>query len=182
MNNPFALLMEESSDEDEQIVDKSEDIQQVNMPGEEDNDELEDSIKLEIIDIKKPSLSEKYNNTKILLCKTIITNNTCKYGKGCVFAHSLEEQNVNPQRKIAYDIIKNVDNIKSDILTDKNIRDALFQLTKTCHHCNEGRCTGGYNCRYGAINTEYTICRNDMMYGNCQYSKCEFLHLPHKSR
>lgn len=116
-------------------------------------------------------------NNKIL-CINMIKNGYCTYGYKCVFAHSLLEQKVDPVREKIYNIIKNKINIsKLDLLNDKQLFKNLIEMTKTCSNCNADKCTGGYNCKYGAINKDFTICYDDLMRGLCGNIKCLNLHL-----
>src|SRR5690606_7604522 len=98
-----------------------------------------------------------------ILCLNMVENGNCKYYNNCMYAHSLKEQKVDENRKIAYNIIqshkwtKPITNI---------IYDTLLQLTKTCKDCNKNQCTGGYNCKFGAINKKWQICEQDLKSGN----------------
>lgn len=43
--------------------------------------------------------------TKKILCNNMIMRGKCNYGNKCNYAHNIEEQNVDMNRKKAYDII-----------------------------------------------------------------------------
>lgn len=116
-------------------------------------------------------------NNKIL-CINMIKNGYCTYGHKCVFAHSLLEQKIDSIRDKIYNIIKNKTDVsKLDLLSDKQLLKNLVEMTKTCSNCNINKCTGGYNCKYGAINKNFTICYDDLMRGKCTNLKCISVHL-----
>lgn len=125
---------------------------------------------------KKPLV---YQNRKTLLCKNILSGDRkCKYIEKCAFAHSLKEQKLVPIRKTAYDIINgNQDLSNIDLTKNRELFKTLEQLTKVCQICNVGNCTGGYNCRNGAIDILHQVCYNDLVFGNCIKKDCECVHL-----
>jgi len=118
------------------------------------------------------------DNLKKILCHNIIFNTTCKYGNKCLYAHNLDEQNINSNRKCAYDILNN-NNQLNNIDLKKNIYlyKALLSLTKICENCNKNKCIGGYNCKSGACSKKYCICVDDLNYGICKCVKCDLVHL-----
>lgn len=118
------------------------------------------------------------HNHKKILCKNIIFNNECKYQTKCLYAHTLEEQNVNNLRKYAYDIIKGNNNL-SHINLQENIDlyKTLVQLSVICHNCINNNCTGGYNCKYGACKVEYVVCLSDINFNKCTNNTCSKIHL-----
>lgn len=119
------------------------------------------------------------NNTKKILCYNIITWGKCNYGNKCMYAHSLDEQNIIPIRSKIYDMLKDnkskLDDL--DLIEDNDMYENLCQLTKVCTSCEKHNCSGGYNCRNGSISKDYKICYDNLVYGNCKYSKCNFIHL-----
>jgi len=117
----------------------------------------------------------KKSNEKTLLCKSVIDKTTCRYGKKCLFAHSLKEQHINPCRKIIYDIMKFKRNIKN-LNIDKETFDTILILTKLCYKCVENKCKGGLNCRLGAVSVEYQICYDDFVHGKCDNKLCKLFH------
>ena len=64
------------------------------------------------------TINIKSENIKKMLCKNMIQNGSCHYGKECMYAHSLDEQNVIPLRKKVYDILKNNDDLSQINLHD----------------------------------------------------------------
>jgi len=119
------------------------------------------------------------NNMKKILCYNIISGKKCNYNNKCLYAHNLSEQNIDPIRVIAYDIIK--DNTKDlsniNLIENNKLYETLCQLTKVCTSCEKKMCSGGYNCRNGAISRDLKICYDDLVYGNCKYTKCNYIHL-----
>lgn len=121
------------------------------------------------------------NNMKKILCNNIISGKKCNYGNKCLYAHSLDEQNVNPIRAKVYDILsKNNDLSDINLIEDNKLYEALCQLTKVCSSCERQICNGGKNCRNGAISKTFKICYDDLVYGNCKYAKCNFVHLTNR--
>lgn len=117
-------------------------------------------------------------NHKKILCKNMIFNNECKYETKCLYAHSLDEQNVNYLRKSAYDVIKSKHDLSYINLQDEpELYKVLVQLSIYCHNCVNKKCTGGYNCKYGACKYEYVICLSDLNFNNCTDKYCNKVHL-----
>lgn len=48
-----------------------------------------------------------------------------------------------------------------------------------CEDCLKHKCTGGYNCKWGACIPEILICYDDLNYGNCNKDEtnCKHIHL-----
>ena len=117
-------------------------------------------------------------NIKKILCKNMILNGSCQYGVSCMYAHSLDEQNILPQRKRAYEIIKTDGRLnEGDIKSDIELYKTLIELTKLCYGCNAHTCTGGYNCKNGSIDDRHVVCYDDLVYGNCRKNECYKIHL-----
>ena len=116
-------------------------------------------------------------NMKKMLCNNILVFGECHYGDKCMYAHSLDEQNVDPLRKKAYDMI-----MGDDILEycDKDLTKILLQLTKVCESCLKNKCPGGYNCKYGVFDKKYQLCSDDLRYGICYNTSCNNIHLTNK--
>jgi hypothetical protein len=146
---------------------------------EKDCDTIINSLK----DIEKTQ-SKQYTDIKKknqVLCKNMITAGICRYGDKCIYAHSLDDQYVNPDRKYAYDIIKNISQLENiDLIKNKEIFYILKQLTKSCQKCIINQCAGGYNCKYGVFDKQYQICHHDLISGRCLNTECEFIHLTKK--
>lgn len=128
----------------------------------------------------------KYNpksvNNKRLLCKNILNNGSCSYGNVCIYAHSIDEQVLDPARKRAYDILESRRKLYDvNLIKDDELFKTFKQLCYTCDNCVEHRCSGGYNCRNGVFDSKYRICLKDLMDGNCTSRRtigyCEFIHL-----
>jgi len=115
---------------------------------------------------------------KSLLCDNIIKNGFCSYGNLCLYAHNLDEQVINEDRKIVYDIIDNKTDLSNINLHQENqLFKTMQSLTKLCENCIKNKCKGGYNCKYGACSIRYAICLHDLMTGSCNNIKCKFIHL-----
>jgi hypothetical protein len=128
----------------------------------------------EIIDISHI----KDNNVKRMLCYKTLIGKTCHYGKKCMYAHELDHQQIDNDRKHAYEIIINkhrLDNI--NLSEDATLFNTLKQLTKVCEYCMKGFCPGGYNCKHGVFKREYQVCFDDIMGGNCTHMSCSKIHL-----
>lgn len=122
---------------------------------------------------------EKKNDicVKKMLCRNMTMFGTCEYGTKCKFAHNLNEQIIDDYRKESYGILlskKKLDNY--DMQKNYTLYRSLLNLTKICEQCEKGKCTGGYNCKYGVCSKKYQICERDLNYGNC-FNNCEFVHL-----
>ena len=129
--------------------------------------------------------SQIYKNTqnkKRILCYNILHSpNTCKYGAKCDYAHSLDDQIIDPIRDKVYNMLrKDVDMTLIDLIHDKELYNTLSTLTRVCRECSKKLCPGGYNCRMGALNEKYRICYDDMMYGTCSRGECKYIHLTNK--
>ncbi|VBB18089.1 hypothetical protein YASMINEVIRUS_552 [Yasminevirus sp. GU-2018] len=131
--------------------------------------------------------SQEYDNTKYkndnykkILCKNINSIGKCIYTNKCLYAHSLDEQNVEPVRAVAYDMIKKDKNLSGvDLTKNKQLYANLMSLSKLCQHCEEGSCTGGYNCKHGACDKIYVVCQVDLNKGTCE-GGCGKVHLTKK--
>jgi len=124
---------------------------------------------------------EKKTNHKKILCQNVLLNNKCTYSEKCLYAHSLEEQKIDIKRKKIFDLIDNdmdlsfIDNNKH-----KDIYRDLLIFTKPCLDCINKKCNGGYNCKFGSPLIKYTICYDDLNYGNCMDNNCVRVHLTKK--
>lgn len=133
----------------------------------------EDSLKIQQNDIR-------CGNYKKILCKNINSIGRCIYTNKCLYAHSLDEQNVESIRRTAYDVIKKSDDLSNiDLSKSKHLYTHLQTLSKLCQHCEEGSCTGGYNCKHGACDKIYVICQTDLNKGTCE-GGCGKVHLTKK--
>lgn len=115
------------------------------------------------------------NSNKKILCYNIITYKTCAYGNKCNYAHSLKEQIISEPRKYLYSIIKDpYTNLSNLNLTNNPLLNEMIVLSKTCLKCQINECSGGYNCRYGAINSNYRLCYDNFYNGNCMNKICPY--------
>ena len=121
---------------------------------------------------------DEMKNMKKILCNNMTTSNFCQYGDKCMYAHGLEDQNVDPIRKKAYNIIKGIEKI--NYKPDRDLSRTLLQLTKICKECSTNNCAGGYNCKYGVFNKIYQVCGDDLRYGICYNTSCNNIHLTNK--
>lgn len=118
------------------------------------------------------------SKNKSLLCKNIIENGKCSYGKKCMYAHSKQEQELTEKRKMAFDIIQNKIDLK-EIDLDKNVPlyNELIILTRVCEKCEENKCYGGLNCKFGSPSKDFVICADDLIFNNCSKENCTEIHL-----
>lgn len=128
---------------------------------------------------KKIDHKKKINHKKIL-CENYIVNNYCDHGIKCSYAHSLNEQNIDPCRQNTLNILNSKDDlgyINWDDIIYNNLMQELLSYTKLCDNCINKKCTGGYNCKYGSCLEKYLICYDDLNYGHCDNEICNKIHL-----
>lgn len=127
---------------------------------------------------------------KKMLCENIINNNKCQYDNKCMYAHSLDEQQIDPIRIQIYNLIDLANDcleneiedglVELNFIENKDIFNNMIKLTRVCMHCEKKKCVGGYNCRYGSVSNEYCICYSDLMTGYCKRKDCKYHHLTRK--
>jgi hypothetical protein len=152
-----------------------------------DSDEINNIYPIETL-LDKPSNSFEYleNNNiwkkndkvKRVLCFSILSNESCHFGNKCLFAHKLEEQRIEPIRKLVYEVLqgtRRMDNI--DLVNNNELYSILLQLTKVCSSCIRKTCPGGYNCKNGVLDTNYQICYDNLVNDSCKFNFCHQLHL-----
>lgn len=130
--------------------------------------------------INKKKIKEKHKH-KNMLCKNMISKNTCHYGNKCLYAHSLEEQKMSDIRKKAFQLISgeiNADTV--NIYVNRDLYKTLLSMCDVCEKCVDGKCTGGYNCREGVYDKKYVVCRSDLNNGTCDNINCSKNHLAKK--
>ena len=127
--------------------------------------------------VNQKEYSQYEKNKKTILCINILTNGSCGYNDKCLYAHSYSEQKIEPTRKYIYDILNNTNKLDIDLSVDNKLLKAMTVFTKVCRECEKNNCSGGYNCKYGAINSNYQICYKDLYYGVCENQNCKFIHL-----
>lgn len=118
-------------------------------------------------------------NLKRILCYNILTIGGCNYGNKCVYAHSLDEQNIDSPRKKIYELILGKEDLSHiNLLENKDLYKNLIQLTKICAFCLKGTCPGGHNCKFGVHSEIYQICYDDLTSGECsKRDLCKSIHL-----
>jgi len=117
-------------------------------------------------------------NSKKILCINVLNKKKCNYGNKCLYAHHINEQNIEPIRHKVYTIIKGTNNLQNiNLIDDVKLYETMELLTKICNQCVKNLCPGGYNCRNGAINNNFRICKDDLMYGQCLKNGCQLIHL-----
>jgi hypothetical protein len=95
-----------------------------------------------------------------------------------MYAHTLDEQIIDPSKKPAWDIILSNTNLENlDLQKNYQLYQSLLQFTKFCKQCDKNECIGGYNCDHGVCNKKFQICQDDLNYGNCSISSCNLIHL-----
>lgn len=139
----------------------------------------EDEISLEITDIKSGTHSTHvytvpyhpmHNNHKRLICYSTINNLDCNYGSNCTYAHSIDEQVIDDDKKFIYRII--LDEKMMDFFSITNpkteeIYKSLLFMSNVCGSCLASKCTGGFNCRHGVCFACLKLCKNDLLTGEC---------------
>jgi hypothetical protein len=159
----------------------------LNNNEDKNNDDLNESVysdntnndnQINKLNSESNDFENENENLKKILCHNIIYNGNCKYGNKCMYAHDLENQNINDNRKIVYDIIKGDNDLSLiNLKENKDLYKSLIELTRYCKNCNKNLCIGGYNCKSGSYSIKYCICITDLNYGNCQNQNCSFIHL-----
>ena len=143
----------------------------------EDGFESDSDIGFEIVDTtteKKTVLTipfrPTHSNRKRLLCFSVSNNETCNYGTNCTYAHSTDEQIIDPERLLMFRIIvdKNLLGFFDEITVDTyKILQGLLFMANLCKGCMMGKCSGGYNCRSGVFDPFLKLCKNDLSTGEC---------------
>lgn len=146
-----------------------------------ENDESNDNVDIKYKSIKDPIIFSKkkfQKNHKKILCHNMITKGTCIYGNNCLYAHTLEDQNIETSRKAAWEILLSSNSLEEiDLQKNHVLYRSLLNLTQLCKECNKGKCTGGYNCKFGSYTNKYQICIKDLNYGECRNNTCKLVHL-----
>lgn len=52
-----------------------------------------------------------------------------------------------------------------------------MMMTRICFNCSNNKCLGGYNCKKGAISTDFVVCYEDLTIGRCSNPYCTKKHL-----
>lgn len=118
------------------------------------------------------------NEKRRLLCKNMTANGVCKYNNTCMYAHSLRDQLLlNIRHKVYNILIRKSDLSNVDLVADEDMFKCMKVLSRPCIDCINKTCVGGYNCKYGAVSLDLTICIKDLMKGNCDIDNCKLVHL-----
>ena len=129
--------------------------------------------------IKDKNIKDK--NIKHAICSKWSENGKCNYGKKCLFAHGLNDQNISEDRQTVIKMIKeNIDLSDFDLIKNYSVFKSALQLSKKCDMCSEKKCRGGYNCKNGYIDESISICSDDILHGNCHNDDCKLFHLTNK--
>lgn len=153
--------------------------QSLDDSNENDGYDSNDEIGIEITDYKNGNLcthiytvpfKPTHCNEKRLICFSTINNELCNYGSNCTYAHSLEEQKIDEDKKFVCQVILDKNLMKffsmTNPKTDEIYKHLLF-VTHLCENCTNKKCTGGYNCRNGINNASLKLCKNDLLTGEC---------------
>lgn len=145
----------------------------------DDGYESNDEIKIEVTDyVNGNPCTQIYTvpyrpthcNEKRLICFSKINNQKCIYGSNCTYAHNLEEQVIDDEKKFIYQIVLDRNLMNFFSITNPKTSDIykyLLFLTNICNNCINKKCTGGYNCRNGVCDTTLKLCKNDLLTGEC---------------
>ena len=145
----------------------------------EDEYDSTDEINIELTDYISGNRStqsysvpfKQFNcNEKRLICFSVINHDKCCYGNNCTYAHSLEEQIIDDDKKFIYQIILDKKLMNFFSLTNPKTEDIyknLLFLSYLCDTCKNKKCTGGLNCRNGACIYSLKLCKNDLLTGEC---------------
>ena len=108
-------------------------------------------------------------NHKKLLCNNIVNGDKCMYRHKCIFAHKLSEQKIDYSRELAIKMINKIEDLSFiDIYNNRQLFYEMVVLTKECKNCINGKCTGGYNCKFGTCVKDLKICYDDLICGKCE--------------
>lgn len=104
-----------------------------------------------------------------ILCFNMLNSGECSYSFKCLYAHSLNEQYINNDRKKALDLLNgHYDLTDIDLINNTELQENLSALTKMCDNCIVKVCPGGYNCKFGACHKNVLICNADFQKGDCK--------------
>lgn len=128
---------------------------------------------------QQPVDNSNHRSHKRILCYNILGRGVCGYGDSCVYAHSLEEQHIDPAKKRCIDLLLQENSSFKDITIehDRELYDNLLRLTRKCSTCEQKNCAGGYNCKYGACDDSIYVCLDDFNNGMCTNPNCKAIHL-----
>jgi len=120
---------------------------------------------------------DKKNHKKIL-CQNVIISGICTYADRCLYAHKLDEQKIDLKRKKIFELLDSTSNLNFiDYNKHNDFYKEFLLFTKFCQDCLNSKCTGGYNCKFGAPSINYIICYDHLNYGICDDKNCERIHL-----
>jgi hypothetical protein len=111
----------------------------------------------------------------------MIENGSCDYQSKCMYAHSIDEQNIEPIRKLANEIVEsNQDLSDYDRIKDKELYKTFLDMSRICENCVNNKCTGGKNCKHGIKDKTKLICETNLKFGNCSDLDCKKTHLSNR--
>lgn len=117
-------------------------------------------------------------NIKKLLCKNILKNGECGYGKNCLYAHGYGDQKIDEVRNRSYKLILGkMDLCEYDLTKNMDVFNDIICLTNVCKKCVKNTCPGGLNCKNGAVSEKYCVCKRDILNSDCDDDECEKIHL-----
>jgi hypothetical protein len=113
-------------------------------------------------------------NYKKLLCTKQLMGNNCRYGDKCIYAHTRDEQVIDPIRR---HIMSCMETEKYNMIDLKNEKQyvELLRYTNLCNGCVNNVCIGGNNCTNGISTKKYLICKNNLI--NVCKENCGRIHI-----
>ena len=119
-------------------------------------------------------------NKKKILCNNTIKNIPCTYGTKCLYAHCISEQKMDDNRKKSISAIQDefdLSYLNFNNEEHKPIIKTFLLLTNLCTDCQNKKCPGGVNCKFGAYDKAIQICYDDLTKGSCKINNCNKIHL-----
>jgi hypothetical protein len=108
------------------------------------------------------------NNIKKILCNNYLATGHCEYGNKCLFAHSYQEQQLQNNKKVVFNIIFEKNDLSDvKIHNDLNLQNDLIIMTKECKKCFLNKCNCGLNCNNGVCLHNHKLCHADLTTGKC---------------
>lgn len=105
-------------------------------------------------------------NGKKLMCRSMTAHKYCIRMHDCSYAHTLEEQQLDPAKLLTIQLMLNREMIHPVHQIDRIYQESL-SMSRLCDGCHNGDCTGGYNCRNGACHRELLVCCDDIYNQSC---------------
>lgn len=105
-------------------------------------------------------------NGKKLMCRSMTAHKYCSRMHDCSYAHNLEEQQLDPAKLLAIQLMLDR-NHEYPIDQIDRIYPEFLSMSRLCEGCHNHDCTGGYNCRNGACHQELLVCCDDIVNKSC---------------